>query len=202
MKISVRELKRLISKELDEARFRATPPKRLRDVVKPVDVEANNTREAGEKAADAWTKQGVKGIDPMSIDVQPVQGGQPSSTGSSGKVSSPAIIGIGYGRQKVADDLQAKGYAVADDGWGQQIVYDPDHWQIGQHPGYGANPDGVMVDFPGGQQLVPKSDEAKKIFSSAARTASSQNRTAVSVDLIHDVWPGNLSDEVDRILGV
>ena len=68
MKTNLRALKNYINQVLKETRYVASAPARFG--LKDVEVEADNTREAGELASKRFSMQGTQ-VDPFTISIQP-----------------------------------------------------------------------------------------------------------------------------------
>jgi len=156
MKISIGRLRSLLRRGLDEALWRATPPARLSDVLKPMDVEADSTYQAGDEAARRWREETGAPVDPMTIDVQPAVKQREAST------AWPTIFlagddDIDYAKD-AGYDAKEHGQALLGLPW---AVWHPSHWNVGRsslHQG--------AVEI-GSFMLIPSSSEAEEILSFA-----------------------------------
>lgn len=160
MRLSVGRLRSLVRRGLDEASWRALPPARLSDVLRPMDVEADNTRAAGEEAARRWREETGAPVDPTTVDVQPAD----DSTELRALSDSPIIF---LADENIAYGLEDIGYSIA---WHQQpslglplVVWHDTHWNADKGAPY---MQGGMVEV-GSLNFGPKSGAAEEILAFA-----------------------------------
>lgn len=161
--MTIGELRELIKETvMYEAVWMASPPKKYAQSLDAIDVEAENTNDAGDRAAKKWFDIAGIRVDPMTVDVKEKK--------ENVQASSPIVFYYNGLLSRLID----LGYLVTGG-----LVYHPAHWSTGRKTMTGG---GIEIDDD--WVLHPNSKEAETLLSRAQASSGD----IVSLRDIFNAW--------------
>ena len=168
-------LQQLVNEEI----WKISPPKRLRDTLPDLEIDAPSKREASRKAADEYfMKHGARGIDPFSLEIE-------EKLAKSGDGS--AVVFIVPAGSAASKNAKAKGYHVISSPRGD-VIYHPKHWRVGV-PEDAGNPSGVIISPTSDKGLIPQTEDAHSVISNAHRNVVQYHYSEnIDVNDVEESW--------------
>lgn len=180
-------LHQLVNEEL----WKVGPPKRLRDTLPDLEIDAPSKREAVRKAADEYfMKHGARGIDPFSLEIE-----EKLAESDDGF----AVVFIVPTDSTESKNAKAKGYRVISSSRGD-VIYHPKHWSVGM-PGDPGNSNGIIISPTSNKGLVPETEDAYSVITNAYRNVDHYKYPEnIDVNEFQETWEHSYktSDDYDK----